>query len=151
MRGGILWFWVTFPLLFVMLRSISFACCSSVYHPWKNVSSGYLLTFLLDWLLFGYWVLWDFYIIWIATPFWYTVCKYLLPCSRLPFHFGGSFLHCAKDFEVDAILFFYFGFLLPLPKRASEKMQLILMSKSYCQSSLLAQVRLLALSLQWPE
>ena len=28
----------------------------------------------------------------------YIVCKYLLPFSRLPFHFVGSFLTCAKVF-----------------------------------------------------
>ena len=26
----------------------------------------------------------------------YIICKYLLPFSRLPFHFLGGFLYCAK-------------------------------------------------------
>ena len=36
------------------------------------------------------------------------VCKYLLPFSRQPFYFVGSFLYCAKAFEFNEVPFVYF-------------------------------------------
>ena len=35
---------------------------------------------------------------------------YLLPCSRLSFHFVDVFLNCAKPFQVDVVPFLYFSF-----------------------------------------
>ena len=59
-----------------------------------------------DYLPFFNWVVWVFdgklsslYILDINQPFIeYIICKYLLPFSRWPFRFIGSFLCCAKAF-----------------------------------------------------
>ena len=40
-------------------------------------------------------------------------CKYFPPAHRLPFHFVGSFLCCARDFEFDQVPFIYLFFHLP--------------------------------------
>ena len=49
------------------------------------------------------------------TPYYHVICKYLLPFSRLSFHFVNGFLCCAKTFKFYYVLlvcfcfsFFYF-------------------------------------------
>ena len=47
--------------------------------------------------------------------------KYVLPSSRLSFHFTAASLYCAKSFQCDIILFAYLFFLFPLPKEVYQK------------------------------
>ena len=44
----------------------------------------------------------------------YTICKYFLPFSRLPFHFLDSFLCCAEVIWLDVVSLVYILLLLPL-------------------------------------
>ena len=72
-----------------------------------------------DYLCFWCWIIWFLYIFWIRTP-----CKtYLLPFSRLSFHFVDSSFHFAKAFKLIPFLswvpFVYFCF-FPFPRRSKE-------------------------------
>ena len=49
---------------------------------------------------FLYWVVWVLSVVLISTLIRYILWKYLLPFTRLPFHFVDYFLHCAKAFDV---------------------------------------------------
>ena len=51
----------------------------------------------------------------------YIVCKYLIPFNRLPFHFIDDFLHYAKPFYFDVILFVYFCFCFSCLRRQTQK------------------------------
>ena len=78
-------FWFVLPLL---------ECWASFHIPISHlhVFSGFMLFKSSAHLLINFFVsqLYDF--------FGYIIWKYLLPFSRLPFHFVGSFLCCAKAF-----------------------------------------------------
>jgi len=49
---------------------------------------------------FLYWIVWVLSVVWISTLIRYVLWKYLLPFTKLPFHFVDYFLHCAKAFGV---------------------------------------------------
>ena len=61
---------------------------------------------------FVYWVVWVLSVVWISTLIRYILWKYLLPFTRLPFHFVDYFLHCTKVFGV---MLSYLFILLFLP------------------------------------
>ena len=52
---------------------------------------------------------------------WCILGEYLLPFSRLPFHFVDGFLCCAKTFKFDVVLLVYFFFCFICPKRYIRK------------------------------
>ena len=67
---------------------------SCAYWPpaflWKVFYSGYLFCCC--------WRVWISYIFWILPPIWYSICQYLLPFSKLSFHFDDLLL-CRSSFK----------------------------------------------------
>ena len=104
-----------------MLSIFSCACWPSICLLWKNVYSIPLLIFLIR--MFGFFV--EFYEFFIYSEYQplirYIVCKYLLSFSRLPFHFFGGFLCCAKAFYYDVVPLVYFCFCCPCLRRYIQK------------------------------
>lgn len=41
------------------------------------------------------------------------ICKYFLPCSKLPFCFVYCYFHCAKAFDFDVVAIVNFSFCFP--------------------------------------
>ena len=74
----------------------SYVPVGHLYVFFGKMPTQILCPFCHDYLGFGNRVAWDMYMSWVLTLAGYTVCKYLLPFSRLPFCFVDGFLRCAK-------------------------------------------------------
>ena len=77
-----------------------------------------LCTILIS--FFCYWVMSPLCILDI-NPLLDISCEYLLPFSRLSFHFVDGFLHCKEAFQFDVVLFVYFCFGFPCSRTHIQK------------------------------
>ena len=93
-----------------MLSAFPCACWPSVYPLWKGIYSGPLPIFKSD--FFFDIELYKFLKIHFEyQPLTgYIICNYFLLLSRLPFHFVGGFLPCAKAFKFDVFSIVCFCF-----------------------------------------
>ena len=105
-----------------MLNIFSCPYWSSVYLLWISAYSGPLTIFKLGCLFFFFAVeLYMFFIYFENLPLiGCTICKYLLPFNRLPFHFNDGFFLCAKGFSFYRSHLFIFAS-LSLPLSQSHK------------------------------
>ena len=120
-----LWFGHAFSWWLVILRIFSCVCWPSVCLLWKKFFSDLLLIFwekamdptpvllpglthfLIGLFAFHCWASWVLCIFWILTPYQlYHLYIYLLPLSKLPFHFIKGFLCYAKIFQFDIVQLF---------------------------------------------
>ena len=86
--------------------------------------------------VFCCWFVWAVYIFWILTSHHIYTCKYLLPFSRLSFHFN-NFLHYENAFLFDVIPFLTFCFCFPFLRRQIQKNIAYIDVRKYTVCSLL--------------
>ena len=76
----------------MLLSTLSCTCWPFVYLLWKNVSSGLLSIFKLNYLVFCCWVVSILYIFYIVTPYQIPDLQIFSPFCRWFFSFLWSFL-----------------------------------------------------------
>ena len=97
-----LWLGFAFPFWLVMLNIFSCAYWSSAFFHWKNVYSVFCI--FCNWN-FGVFLILScmgcLHMSEINPLSSHIICKYLLPLSRLSFHFVDGFFCCTKTFKLN--------------------------------------------------
>ena len=110
---------ITFPWWWVMLSI--FSCWWSARLPWKNVYLDPMIFFPMTFLI-GLYELFIYFGYQLRIS--HSICKYLLPFSKLSFFFffgGKCFPSKKQKFWFDVVLFVYFCFCYPYHKKRDFK------------------------------